>query len=95
MISFIVEGKPEGKPRPRLTRDGHAYTPKSGREYEQRIRAAWLQASEDERIDGAPVKSIGDHAFAGCELIGVVPGGSAPLEKGDRIRAIRLPAHLL
>ena len=34
-------------------------------------------------------------SFAGCELIGAVPGGSGPLEKGDRIRAIRLPAHLL
>lgn len=33
-------------------------------------------------------------SFAGCELIGIVPGGSAPLEKGDRIRVLRLPSYL-
>lgn len=34
-------------------------------------------------------------SFAGCELIGIVPGGSAPLEKGNRIRALRLPPYLI
>ena len=34
-------------------------------------------------------------SFAGCELIGIVPGGSAPLKKGDRIRVLRLPHALL
>lgn len=33
-------------------------------------------------------------SFVGCDLIGVVPGGSAPLEKGDVIRCFRLPAYL-
>jgi len=33
-------------------------------------------------------------SFVGCDLIGIVPGGSAPLEKGDVIRALRLPAYL-
>jgi molybdopterin molybdotransferase len=33
-------------------------------------------------------------SFVGCDLIGVVPGGSAPLEKGDRIRVLRLPSCL-
>ncbi len=33
-------------------------------------------------------------SFVGCELIGIVPGNSAPLEKGDRIRVLRLPPYL-
>ena len=33
-------------------------------------------------------------SFVGCELIGIVPGSSAPLEKGDRIRVLRLPPYL-
>lgn len=33
-------------------------------------------------------------SFVGCDLIGIVPGGSAPLEKGDVIRALRLPSYL-
>ena len=37
-IYFVVYGKPQGKARPRLTRDGHAYTPKSTRMYETHIR---------------------------------------------------------
>ena len=33
-------------------------------------------------------------SFVGCDLIGIVPGGSAPLEKGDLICALRLPSYL-
>lgn len=34
-------------------------------------------------------------SFAGCELLGIVPGGSGALKKGDTIRVLRLPAWLL
>ena len=34
-------------------------------------------------------------SFAGCELIGIVPGGSAPLRRGEEIRVLRLPPWLL
>ena len=33
-------------------------------------------------------------SFVGCDLIGIVPGGSAPLEKGDTIQTLRLPSYL-
>lgn len=33
-------------------------------------------------------------SFAGCELIGVVPGGGAPLVRGDMVQALRLPPEL-
>lgn len=34
-------------------------------------------------------------SFSGCELIGIVPGGSGPLRHGDIIRVLRLPPWLL
>ena len=33
-------------------------------------------------------------SFEGCELIGLIPGDSGPLKKGDSIRALRLPPEL-
>ena len=33
-------------------------------------------------------------SFENCELIGLIPGGTGPLKKGEHIRAIRLPPEL-
>lgn len=38
MIEFTIEGKPQGKQRPRFAR-GHTYTPKKTKEYEELV--AW------------------------------------------------------
>ena len=35
------------------------------------------------------------NSFAGCDLIGIVPGGSGPLERGDMIRVLRLPSSIV
>ena len=45
--SFRIDGKPQGKGRPRFTRSGHTYTPDSTAEYEQRVKLAC-------RLSGAP-----------------------------------------
>lgn len=37
---LIIDGDPVGKGRPRITREGRAFTPKKTRTYEQRV--AWL-----------------------------------------------------
>lgn len=42
-FEFFVAGKPQGKARPRVTRRG-TYTPKSTKDYEQSVRAAFGQA---------------------------------------------------
>ena len=42
-ISFKVPGKAIGKQRPRVTRRGHAYTPKKTKEYEKHIQACFLE----------------------------------------------------
>ncbi len=42
-FEFFVAGKPQGKARPRVTRRG-TYTPKATKDYEQRVRVAFMQA---------------------------------------------------
>jgi len=41
----VIPGKPQGKGRPRVTRYG-TYTPEKTREYENLIRACWLQQAD-------------------------------------------------
>lgn len=43
-ISFFVPGKPQGKARPRFTKDGHAYTPRDTVEYQGLIAAKYWEA---------------------------------------------------
>lgn len=45
MIYFKVDGEPVGKARPRMTRGGHAYTPKRSRDYEESIRFAFMSTT--------------------------------------------------
>ena len=45
-VSFDVCGKVRGKGRPRFTRGGHPYTPKTTRDYERLIMAAYENAPE-------------------------------------------------
>ena len=43
-IKFTVYGKPQGKARPRFTRQGRAYTPKNTVDYEEQIKQAYIAA---------------------------------------------------
>lgn len=42
-LKFTVPGTPVAKARPRVTRNGHTYTPAKTVEHEQRIQAAFLR----------------------------------------------------
>lgn len=44
MITFVVHGTAVPKQRPRITRGGHAYTPKKTRDYEGRVRKAFFSS---------------------------------------------------
>lgn len=56
-IAFIVPGEPKGKGRPRFTKSGHTYTPESTREYEELIKAEYLQAYRGRCFEaGAPIR---------------------------------------
>lgn len=43
ILDFIIPGQPQGKGRPRVTMHG-TYTPKSTKEYEEKVRKAWKDA---------------------------------------------------
>lgn len=49
---FVVPGDPVSKARPRVTRHGNTYTPKSTRDAEERVRAAYLQLHERTSFSG-------------------------------------------
>jgi len=52
-VTFVVEGKPQGKQRPRFGKGGRVYTPSPTRRYEQLI--AWSALAErglQWRMDG-------------------------------------------
>ena len=42
LTHFFVDGKPVGKGRPRFSKYGHAYTPKTTRDYESVVRSQFL-----------------------------------------------------
>jgi len=43
-IVFEVPGRPRGKGRPRFTKAGHAFTPKTTKDYEESIRSAFKES---------------------------------------------------
>lgn len=51
-VDLILEGKPEGKARPRLGNGGRVYTPKPTKLAEARIIGAWQEAGSP-RLEGA------------------------------------------
>ena len=54
-IKFTVYGKPQGKARPRFTRQGRAYTPKQTADYERQIKQAYISAGGQFISDTAPI----------------------------------------
>lgn len=54
-IKFTVYGKPQGKARPRFTRQGRVYTPTNTVDYETQIRQAYVAAGVQLISDTAPI----------------------------------------
>lgn len=57
-VSFTVYGKPQGKARPRFTKSGRVYTPKTTAEYEQAVTKAYIAAANGYRFEDKGVKVI-------------------------------------
>jgi Holliday junction resolvase RusA-like endonuclease len=55
-IKFTVYGKPQGKARPRFTRQGRAYTPKNTVDYEKQIKQAYIAAGGTLISDTFPIQ---------------------------------------
>lgn len=53
-ISFNVSGQPQGKARPRFA-NGHIYTPKTTKEYETKVKRAYLRAAKNYSFKDKPV----------------------------------------
>jgi len=53
--SFFIKGRPKGKGRPRFTRTGHAYTPKTTAAYENLIKQAFVEQIHGDDYKG-PLK---------------------------------------
>jgi len=47
-VHVILSGQPIGKGRPRFTRQGRTYTPTKTKEYEQKLKAAAIEAMKDQ-----------------------------------------------
>ena len=43
-IEFIINGDPQGKGRPKHTKNGHTYTPTKTRAYEEEVKTAYVFA---------------------------------------------------
>lgn len=50
-ITFTVQGDPQGKERPRMTRSGHTYTPKKTKDYEKSVQKAFLEQAGKENFE--------------------------------------------
>ena len=53
-ITFTIPGKPVGKGRPRVTRNG-TYTPKKTKEYEALVKRCWREQSGEGFAGGVPL----------------------------------------
>jgi crossover junction endodeoxyribonuclease RusA len=50
-LTFCVDGPPKPKGRPRFTKYGHPYTPKTTKDYEQTVRVAAMAALTKWRME--------------------------------------------
>lgn len=63
MIDFYVQGEPVPKGRPRFTRQGRFYTPKTTADYEKSIQKAFSESGQSPFSEGVPLKMIIDFYF--------------------------------
>jgi Holliday junction resolvase RusA-like endonuclease len=51
-MKFIIPGEPKGKGRPRVTKTGHAFTPKDTLEYENWVKQCYVNCEDRKLLDG-------------------------------------------
>ena len=56
MKTFIIDGEPVAKGRPRFTRQGHTYTPKKTADYEKKIKKELKEQGAEPYEKGVPLK---------------------------------------
>ena len=56
MKTFVIDGEPVAKGRPRVTRRGHTYTPKKTADYEKHIKRQLIEQDAEPYGKGVPLK---------------------------------------
>ena len=56
MQTFIIDGEPTAKGRPRFTKRGHTYTPKKTKDYEDSIKKQLIEQGAEPFEKEAPLK---------------------------------------
>lgn len=56
-VTFIINGEPRGKGRPRFTKNGHAYTDEKTKAYESLVWQSYLDAADGYKFT-SPVRVI-------------------------------------
>jgi Holliday junction resolvase RusA-like endonuclease len=87
IVTFIIEGEPQGKGRHRTTKTGHTYTPQKTLLYENWIKTCYLSRAGEKMLQG-PIK-------ASIEAYYTIPKSKsknvkAQMEKGI-IRPVKKP----
>lgn len=85
-MRFIIEGKPYVKGRPRVTKQGHSYTPKTTAAYEKAVSAAFIEAGGmPDNLQGNPlwvdIALFDDLAVV--NIVGMTPQEPAVKLRGD------------
>jgi len=57
-MKFIIDGKPHAKQRPRVLKNGHAYTPQETVNYENWVRLCYRQQCGDAYFEGPLIMTI-------------------------------------
>lgn len=86
-MKFIIPGEPKAKGRHR-TSNGHSYTPDSTAMYENWIKQCYLQAADNERLEGqieAHIKAFFSipKSFKGTKRQMMLSGAIRPVKKPD------------
>jgi len=64
IVQLRISGKAVPKGRPRFTRSGGVYTPKTTADWEKHVRATWVEQQGSKRLTGpisAYIYIMGDH----------------------------------
>lgn len=56
IVTFIIEGEPQGKGRHRTTKTGHTYTPQKTLLYENWIKTCYLSRVGEKKLEG-PIRA--------------------------------------
>ena len=100
-IRFVVEGEPEGKARPRVTKHG-TYTPKKTKAYEEMVRWSYRQAADGYKFGDIDMLELEIKAYYGIAKSKsktmrklMLEGKIRPTKKPDTDNVIKVVADAL